>query len=112
MILYSDYGSVGRDLYVSKEDKKDFLITKVKDEWDCCECNEKISKGSICMGKSYHKCCLKCIPKFLNKLRIQIKEGLLDEFDKVDLDITTNKDEYERINALAKIGENGNNVGE
>ena len=89
-----------------KTDLRRLVLTKIKKENNCMICKVHLSKGSVCLCKTYSYCsskiCLDCAMKFLFNF-IKSVETFKDVGRKTLMDIKKNKKKYELINYSARI---------
>ena len=62
------------NLEMFKCDLNIFNIVKVRDDWSCCKCRNKIPMGSYCWGRGYQKFCLNCGYEVSNNFIVEINK--------------------------------------
>lgn len=90
------------EVELSKHDAEIFSTIKTKQEWTCMICDNKINSGSMVLGAGYVKVCLSCADKFLENIEYSFKSRA-EEIKKVKDYLIENKEQFEKINMVAKI---------
>ena len=79
-----------------------FKIVKVRDEWSCQKCRNKIHKKQYCWGKDYQKFCIKCGFEVIKSFIGQIDDFSKDLKNKMEQE-TKDKDKYITNNMVESL---------